>query len=419
MEFTDIMGQKGNRATAYQTAVGFFAECREPQNKTDITGGLVMTNVLMLRDFNKNITAGMSGLIQNKDGEQDNVLLWGGGTYIDAFNASRDANYLKETGGIPITTLLKKDGTGKIGIFKISDTQAIIDVPNQGKVVIDASTANGGIFIKDKNGMSKIIITPKPISSFKPQGQTSINESDTLSDASSGEKYNYTSDTFNIPTSQNEIVISGYLSASALFSYGGTTTGYASFSVVLEKVGSSTTYSILSGKTNTVTIPTGGTASASIEKSYSVTKKNIPAGTYRIKVTITEQSGSNKSISISRNEWSVKGYYYPAYIPKTVIGANGIVVAQNGGRFFMVDNSGSSQKIYAKGLATTKGTSGSGELYVSQSFIDAFKALCDELNKFFPKVRMVGNNETNALECQKKVTAVRNMLDATSIIANS
>ena len=419
MEFTDIMVQKGNRATAYQTAVGFLAECLEPQNKTDITGGLVMTNVLMLRDFNKNITAGMSGLIQNKDGEQDNVLLWGGGTYIDAFNASRDANYLKETGGTPITTLLKKDGTGKIGIFKISDTQAIIDVPNKGKVVIDASTANGGIFIKDKNGMSKIIITPKPISSFKPQGQTSINESDTLSDASSGEKYNYTSDTFNIPTSQNEIVISGYLSASALFSYGGTTTGYASFSVVLEKVGSSTTYSILSGKTNTVTIPTGGTASASIEKSYSVTKKNIPAGTYRIKVTITEQSGSNKSISISRNEWSVKGYYYPAYIPKTVIGANGIVVAQNGGRFFMVDNSGSSQKIYAKGLATTKGTSGSGELYVSQSFIDAFKALCDELNKFFPKVRMVGNNETNALECQEKVTAVRNMLDATSIIANS
>ena len=391
---------------------------------TDVVGGLLLTNVLMLRDMDKNVTAGMSGLTTYKpEGSsttlEDLVLLWGGGTYDEAFYAARNADYKKSANGDPITTLIKKDGTGKIGIFKISDTQAIIDVPNQGKVVIDASTANGGIFIKDKNGMSKIIITPKPISSFKPQGQTSINESDTLSDASSGEKYNYTSDTFNIPTSQNEIVISGYLSASALFSYGGTTTGYASFSVVLEKVGSSTTYSILSGKTNTVTIPTGGTASASIEKSYSVTKKNIPAGTYRIKVTITEQSGSNKSISISRNEWSVKGYYYPAYIPKTVIGADGIVVAQNGGRFFMVDNSGSSQKIYAKGLATTKGTSGSGELYVSQSFIDAFKALCDELNKFFPKVRMVGNNETNALECQKKVTAVRNMLDATSIIANS
>ena len=181
MEYTDIMVQKGNRATAYQTAVGFLGKAIKDMDTT-VTGGLLMTGVLMLKDTdNKTVTAGMSGLTE-KDGEKDNVLLWGGGTYFDAFNASRDANYLKKAGGTPITTLLKKDGTGKIGIFKISDTLAVIDVPNQGKVVIDASTANGGIScIRSEQEKPVVLITPKELADLSSLKDETVNKSNSIS----------------------------------------------------------------------------------------------------------------------------------------------------------------------------------------------------------------------------------------------
>ena len=89
-------------------------------NSTDIAGGLVMTNVLALRDSDgKTVTAGMSGM------EDDNILLWGGGTYEDAVAAAK-YDYKKEDGEL-ITSLIKKDGTGKIGLFEIGDDKAIIN----------------------------------------------------------------------------------------------------------------------------------------------------------------------------------------------------------------------------------------------------------------------------------------------------
>lgn len=122
---------------------------------TDITGGLVMTNVLSLKDEDGNVTAGMSGL------KDDGITLWSGGTYEEAVNAAKDDSY--DTGNGAITTLFKKDGTGKIGIFKISDTQAVVSISKQGKIVIDASD-DGGIYIKDNNGENNVIIKNNDIS---------------------------------------------------------------------------------------------------------------------------------------------------------------------------------------------------------------------------------------------------------------
>ena len=58
-------------------------------------------------------------------------------------------------------------------------------------------------------------------------------------------------------------------------------------------------------------------------------------------------------------------------------------------------------------LSQTRGDAGSGELYVSKDFIDAFKDLCTTLKEFFPKARTIGNNSTNADECVKKVKAIK------------
>ena len=125
-----------------------------------------MTNVLMLKNLQNFVTAGLSGLTTKPDTEiADNILLWGGGTYEEAFYATTNDNYYKSSSGTtPITTLIKKDGTGKIGIFKISDTQAIVDVPNQGTVVIDASDDNGGIKIYDNGNSERVTIVPRDIS---------------------------------------------------------------------------------------------------------------------------------------------------------------------------------------------------------------------------------------------------------------
>lgn len=115
---------------------------------TEIAGGLTMTNVLMLKNLQGVVTAGMSGLtkLPSESSKSENVLMWGGGTYEDAYNAAESADYYKKGSTTPITTLLKKDGTGKIGVFKISDKQAVVD-----------------------NGDSKTIITTQTISDYSTE----------------------------------------------------------------------------------------------------------------------------------------------------------------------------------------------------------------------------------------------------------
>lgn len=99
---------------------------------TQIAGGLLMTNVLALRDLTNAITAGMSGLAK------DNVLLWGKGTYNDALNAVKGLTYL------PI--LLTKTGAGSnIGCLKVmEDNRTIMVTSNQSdamNIIITSETS--------------------------------------------------------------------------------------------------------------------------------------------------------------------------------------------------------------------------------------------------------------------------------------
>lgn len=135
---------------------------------TEIAGGLVMTNVLMLKDENNNVTAGMSGLTGTTD-NPEKVLLWGGGDYNDATTAAADTTgEYKKADGTPITTLLKKDGTGKIGIFQIDNSKVAIKTAD-GSIVIDigGSNSNGGIYVYDKYAICRIVISQeKSISEY-------------------------------------------------------------------------------------------------------------------------------------------------------------------------------------------------------------------------------------------------------------
>lgn len=127
---------------------------------TLIDGGLLLTHLLMLRDaqrqedgsINYVVNAGMSGV------QEDNILLWGGADYADAENAAK--NDYSKINGDEITTLIKKDGTGKIGVAKFGIDDLSVDTED-GKIVIDD---NEGLSCHRPNQTEPVIkLTPKEL----------------------------------------------------------------------------------------------------------------------------------------------------------------------------------------------------------------------------------------------------------------
>ena len=106
---------------------------------TQVSGGLLLTNVLMLKDENNKITAGMSGMTGTTDNPED-LLLWCGSTYSEALNVLR--GFVKKT--LPV--LLTKKGAGSnIGCLKIMpDNKTVMVTSNQSdalNVIITSETA--------------------------------------------------------------------------------------------------------------------------------------------------------------------------------------------------------------------------------------------------------------------------------------
>ncbi len=101
---------------------------------TDVAGGLVMTNVMMLKDEQGNVQAGMSGLVE----DDENVAMWAGGTYLQALEAAGGTD-----NALPV--LLTKNGLkSRIGCFRVVD-----------KDTVSVKTDNNEIFISNK-GLSTI-----------------------------------------------------------------------------------------------------------------------------------------------------------------------------------------------------------------------------------------------------------------------
>lgn len=423
---------------------------------TEITGGLTMTNVLMLKNLAGSVTAGMSGLTTHNN-KEDKVLMWGGGTYEEAYAAANNDTY--NTGSGTITTLLKKDGTGKIGIFKISDTQAVVDVPNQGKVIIDASTTNGGIRVLNSSGRINAALLPTSISSFKPLANNSV---------IGGEQSVYYSMSNQSVTSTSKTIA---LSRMGSFTTSGTTTE------TLEQYTKETTITTASTRVggNTVTlngnIGTNGVNMFVVIKcelvyndvslysiqytdenqsgqtninlsnvkisfpnsfSKSVTVSNSLGLQLKITIFTTNNAGGGYINSVSMNVSMGSIYmYYKAYTsttytysPQTIIGTDGLISLVSNSQYFMVDNSGKTQKIYAKGLQETKPTTtGNGELYVSnylntglvKALYDGFSAISEVLEK----CKYEGSNAKAQENAKNACTNIRTQLAAISIIANS
>jgi hypothetical protein len=86
-------------AQATADAIGYLKIALE--GSTDISGGLLATNVILMKDTGGAITGGMSGI------DDDNIGMWSGGTYADAI-----ASLAK--------IIMRKDGSGQLAGGKIT-----------------------------------------------------------------------------------------------------------------------------------------------------------------------------------------------------------------------------------------------------------------------------------------------------------
>lgn len=148
--------QNGERSTEYNNYMEHLSNAIK--GTTDIFGGLLMTNVMMLKNEQGAVTAGMSGL-SGTALNPEKVLMWGGGTYINALYAALHDYYMASGSSSKITTLLKKDGTGKIGVFYIESDKAVVRTPD-GQVVIDDDEGISCILPDDSVAVQ---VTPKEL----------------------------------------------------------------------------------------------------------------------------------------------------------------------------------------------------------------------------------------------------------------
>jgi hypothetical protein len=108
------------------------------QGSTDITGGLLATNVVLMKTLAGLITGGMSGLAN------DNIGVWTGGTYQQAINSLAKV-------------ILRKDGSGQLAGGKIFwDLLGALNVGN-------FNILNGNIIGKGSDGSERIRLSTEDI----------------------------------------------------------------------------------------------------------------------------------------------------------------------------------------------------------------------------------------------------------------
>ena len=419
----EVMLQKGDRATAYQPWVNYLTKAL--QGQTSVAGGLLATSVILLRD-GEEVTAGMSGV------KDDNILLFGGGSYDEAVNAAvpdNDFHVGENKTGRQITSLLKKDGQGKIGIYKIDDTKAVVDVHNQGKVIIDASTANGGIFIHDKDDAKRIIISPKTISDsgYMPKNVDVLSGTKNGSSSVNGSTSTYTATT-TLTLFSKSIDYDGTLNLSTLnisisgintIVSGMTSMNYTSATIVAVDIK-------VKNVTNTTSIGSFSTLKGETSGSINISSKEISVqkGTVEIQLVISSrivgtslERPTDCSFSYSSN---LSSELVPLYNSKTIICKDGIISAYDSRRYFMVQNTSNGQKIYAKGLSDgTDREEGSGELYNSNALLNVFGEFLTELDSVFSDVQFVGSNKEYAKNISTKIDNLKKKITETALIASS
>lgn len=168
-----IMIQQGEKATNFNTYYNHLTNALH--GSTEITGGLVLTNVIALKDEEGNVQAGMSGLkdykIENGVIKNHGVTLFSGGDYEKALQQAQAAalGMLDQLSSL-LPVLLTKTGVGSnIGCFRVlSDTAVEVVSKNGGRIEINAGNLQENPSIKffDTNGVCLININGNTLPSI-------------------------------------------------------------------------------------------------------------------------------------------------------------------------------------------------------------------------------------------------------------
>ena len=184
--------------------------------------------------------------------------------------------------------------------------------------------------------------------------------------------------------------------------------------------GSST---IKSGIIGTVTIHNNEDKDFNLTLNSIVFGSNLEAGTYDLYIVNDEVNYQGRSVSIycptgKYIAMNCKYSIIPFKETQTIIGLDGLISYKDGDHYFIVDDSGTNQKIITQGLGTTKSQT-DGELYVSNNFINAFKSFCDIVDSAFQDARFEGSNRDYADEISAAVQAIKTSLDDSALVAVS
>jgi hypothetical protein len=118
----NIMLQYGPFSTPWKPCLNNLTTAL--QGTTEIDGGLILSNLIALRNALGTITAGISGV-------DEDITLWGGATYAEAVTASE--------GGAKIPVLLTKAGDGSnIGCLEVVDEDTV--KINNGEFIVTLTT---------------------------------------------------------------------------------------------------------------------------------------------------------------------------------------------------------------------------------------------------------------------------------------
>ena len=381
-DLSGIMVQHGERPTTYQTHVKYLAEAFENaarQGSTDIDGGLLMTCLLKLRNELGIVTAGMSGLTGTAQ-DPENVLQWGGATYAEALYASAHDYLLQEGSTERIQYLIKKDGTGKIGCFRVEEDKIRVFIPNLGEVIIDI---DDGITINNGVGDRKIIITPDLIENINlPQLH-----SEEITWSAASEKENVYSRTLEmgsitVLSNVNEFYIKRSDDYSHIIFYPNashkdnrqTSSPRTITARVYLKNGSDEIY-IASGSGQSQAIYkenviVGYADSFNFRLEASTTEfHNLKKGTWKVLADMTITKDANIDTSTQTVSLKISSGLTPYLLeyydgaPLTAICSDGITCAYDKDNIFEILNKQSGQEIITKGLPTSPTGLTSGQLW--------------------------------------------------------
>lgn len=358
LTFYDLMLQNGTKATAYQRYTKALAEAM--QGTTDIDGGLVLTNLIQLKNAAGAVTAGITGL----DSQGQNVFLWCGGTFQNALAESVLALIRRDGSGFFAGGKMKwgTDGSFQVGIFQVY----------QDRIVVSGD-----------NGES-ITITNLPISDVQSNAQT-INIGTGLSGTKSTGSFNNTSTSLKNITlgsvtassaSKGNYILKGSVSV-VLNLTGGSFTGSGlkptgvkmNITVKLSVIIGGTTLFTKTicnhtraqdwGATNSYTYdtPLDGESFVYSGSSSAVTLKAVIT---TFDCGVLNSSGNYASITLS----TTANISMVSTTKETIIAKDGLVVRTDSEHYFSADISENTIKVIMKGLPTSAPTT-SGQLWNS------------------------------------------------------